>query len=154
MDSKSAQFIQELIGYFSNLDPKGLENLDRFYSNNAEFKDPFNHTFGLSNIRRIFDHMFESLHEPRFIVTNAVWDKDKACLCWDFVFAPSSKPKLLMTAKGCSYLNFTQDEGGALKILVHRDYWDPAEEIYEKLPLLGVLFRWLKRLLSTPGLKS
>ena len=28
---------------------------------------------------------------------------------------------------------------------VHRDYWDAAEELYEKLPLLGALMRWLKR---------
>ena len=27
----------------------------------------------------------------------------------------------------------------------HRDYWDAAEELYEKLPLLGGLMRWLKR---------
>jgi hypothetical protein len=28
---------------------------------------------------------------------------------------------------------------------VHRDYWDAAEELYEKLPLLGSLMRWWKR---------
>ena len=27
---------------------------------------------------------------------------------------------------------------------MHRDYWDAAEELYEKLPLLGALMRWLK----------
>jgi hypothetical protein len=31
------------------------------------------------------------------------------------------------------------------RILEHRDYWDAAEELYEKLPLLGALMRWLKR---------
>jgi hypothetical protein len=25
------------------------------------------------------------------------------------------------------------------------DYWDAAEELYEKLPVLGGLMRWLKR---------
>jgi hypothetical protein len=30
-------------------------------------------------------------------------------------------------------------------VSVHRDYWDAAEELYEKLPLLGALMRWLKR---------
>jgi hypothetical protein len=28
---------------------------------------------------------------------------------------------------------------------VHRDYWDAAEELYEKLPVVGSLMRWLKR---------
>jgi hypothetical protein len=28
---------------------------------------------------------------------------------------------------------------------MHRDYWDAAEELYEKLPVLGGLMRFLKR---------
>ena len=31
------------------------------------------------------------------------------------------------------------------RIVMHRDYWDVAEELYEKLPLIGALMRWLKR---------
>jgi hypothetical protein len=34
------------------------------------------------------------------------------------------------------------DEG---RITLHRDYWDAAEELYEKLPLIGSLMRWLKK---------
>jgi hypothetical protein len=27
----------------------------------------------------------------------------------------------------------------------HRDYWDAAGELYEQLPLVGGLMRWLKK---------
>ena len=27
----------------------------------------------------------------------------------------------------------------------YRDYWDVAEEMYEKIPGLGALMRWLKK---------
>jgi hypothetical protein len=27
----------------------------------------------------------------------------------------------------------------------HRDYWDAAEELYEQIPVLGAVMRWLKR---------
>jgi hypothetical protein len=30
-------------------------------------------------------------------------------------------------------------------VTYHRDYWAVAEELYEKLPVVGVLMRWLKR---------
>jgi hypothetical protein len=30
------------------------------------------------------------------------------------------------------------------RIDLHRDYWDAAEEMYEKFPLVGSLMRWLK----------
>jgi hypothetical protein len=32
-----------------------------------------------------------------------------------------------------------------LLITEHRDYWDAAEELYEKIPVLGALMRWLKK---------
>jgi len=31
------------------------------------------------------------------------------------------------------------------RVTLHRDYWDAAEELYEKLPWVGGLMRWLKR---------
>jgi steroid delta-isomerase len=30
-------------------------------------------------------------------------------------------------------------------VAYHRDYWDSAEELYEKVPLLGAFMCWLKR---------
>ena len=35
------------------------------------------------------------------------------------------------------------------RIRLHRDYWDAAEELYEKLPVLGHLMRWLRRRANT-----
>ena len=43
--------------------------------------------------------------------------------------------------RGVSHLVLAPDG----RIAEHRDYWDAAEELYEKLPLLGGLMRWLKR---------
>ena len=31
------------------------------------------------------------------------------------------------------------------QVTLHRDYWDAAEELYEKLPVVGALMRWLKK---------
>jgi hypothetical protein len=43
--------------------------------------------------------------------------------------------------RGGSHLQFGADG----RITLHRDYWDAAEELYEKLPGVGALMRWLKR---------
>jgi len=43
--------------------------------------------------------------------------------------------------RGATHLRF--DAAG--KVVLHRDYWDAAEELYAKLPLLGVLMRGLQR---------
>jgi hypothetical protein len=35
------------------------------------------------------------------------------------------------------------------RVTMHRDYWDAAEELYEKLPVVGALMRWLKKRANT-----
>jgi steroid Delta-isomerase len=42
---------------------------------------------------------------------------------------------------GAGHIRFAADG----RVVYHRDYWDAAEDLYEKLPVLGILMRWLKR---------
>jgi steroid Delta-isomerase len=42
---------------------------------------------------------------------------------------------------GASQLRFAPDG----RIAYHRDYWDAAEELYAKLPVIGTLMRFLQR---------
>ena len=58
--------------------------------------------------------------------------------------APSSLLKVTQTVRGASHL--VLDPQGL--IVLHRDYWDAAEELYMKLPLLGMLMRGLRRMLA------
>jgi hypothetical protein len=46
-----------------------------------------------------------------------------------------------MVVRGASHLLLSVDG----RIAVHRDYWDPAEEVYEKVPVLGALMRAIKK---------
>jgi hypothetical protein len=48
--------------------------------------------------------------------------------------------------QGASHLRLD----GQGRVAQHRDYWDAAEELYETLPIVGTLMRWLKRRISTP----
>jgi ketosteroid isomerase-like protein len=67
-------------------------------------------------------------------------------LTWDFLFATGSGAnRSEFTVRGATHLVYAQQADGHWRIVVHRDYWDVAEELYEKLPVLGALMRWLKR---------
>jgi hypothetical protein len=46
--------------------------------------------------------------------------------------------------RGVSHLKFDADG----KVNFHRDYWDTAEELYMKVPLIGSLMRSLRRVLA------
>jgi steroid delta-isomerase len=139
-DTRSA--IDRLCIWFEALSPSSLKQLDAFYTTDARFKDPFNEVQGIPAITRVFEHMFESLHEPRFVVTERVVDGAQCFLVWEFRF----RFKRFDTAteqvvRGGSHLRLAADG----RVSDHRDYWDAAAELYEKLPVLGGFMRWLKQ---------
>jgi steroid Delta-isomerase len=134
--------LARLIPWFESLTPQSLQRLGDFYATDARFKDPFNEVRGLPSIAHIFEHMFQSLHEPHFVVTRQMVDGAQAFLVWEFRFRfKRGDTSTEQVIHGGSHLTL-HDDG---RITDHRDYWDAAEELYEKLPLLGTLMRWLKR---------
>lgn len=112
------------------------------YSPQARFKDPFNEVQGREAIGQVFAHMFATLHEPRFVVDLAMAEGDDAFLTWGFLFRRGNGE--VMRICGATHLHFAADG----RIDLHRDYWDAAQELYAKLPVLGVLMRWLQRRLA------
>ena len=113
-----------------------------FYAEDAYFRDPFNDVRGIDKIKFLFSKMFVHLHAPRFVITESVLQNDTAVLFWDFTFRMKSlKPHQTMRIKGASHLRFAADG----RVQYHVDYWDAAGELYEKLPVMGVLMRWLKK---------
>ena len=96
---------------------------------------------GLAAIAQIFRHMFVALEDPRFEIRDVLVQDDQCFLTWDFVFRMRRFRRDEQRVHGSSHLRFAPDG----RIAAHRDYWDAAEELYEKLPLLGGLMRWLKR---------
>lgn len=132
---------QRVIQFFETLGPADVARLGEIYTDDGYFKDPFNEVRGLAEIGRVFDHMFVALREPRFAVTEAVVQGDQCFLTWDFHFRFRSLASGPQVVRGASHLRFAADG----RVAWHRDYWDAAEELYEKLPGLGALMRWLRR---------
>jgi len=63
-------------------------------------------------------------------------------LVWEFTFRVKKLgTDQAMMMRGVSHLRF--DATG--KVGYHRDYWDTAEELYMKLPVLGSLMRGLRK---------
>jgi hypothetical protein len=133
--------VARIVALFESLTLADVARLGEHYHAQARFKDPFNEVRGLAPIRHVFEHMFVALDEPRFVVHDIVVERDQCFLTWDFVFRFKRFSRELQTVRGSSHLKF--DAAGL--VVLHRDYWDAAEELYEKLPGVRVLMRWLKR---------
>ncbi len=137
----SAQMAR-MVQFFEAVTPESVNRLGEFFDPQARFKDPFNAVVGIPAIQHIFAHMFVQLDQPRFVVTNQVMQGNQCFLTWEFKFGfKGFKTGQTQTILGATHL-VLNDAG---LITLHRDYWDAAEELYEKLPGVGSLMRWLKR---------
>jgi ketosteroid isomerase-like protein len=134
--------VQQLVQLFEQLQPQDVSRLSALYASDARFKDPFNDVRGLPEIERIFTHMFKSLDAPHFIVTERIVQGQQCFLAWDFRFRfKRFDTRTWQTIQGGTHVVFNAQG----LVTLHRDYWDAAEELYEKLPVLGGLMRCLKR---------
>ena len=136
------QATQDLVTFFETLSPDSVAQLHTVYEAQARFKDPFNEVQGLPEIERIFRHMYVALEQPHFVITAQLVDGAQAFLTWEFRFRfkrfDTHTPQ---TVRGASHVVFNAQG----LVTMHRDYWDAAEELYEKLPVLGGFMRWLKK---------
>jgi steroid delta-isomerase len=133
--------VARIVALFEALAPADVARLAQFYAPDVWFKDPFNDVRGVPAVQRVFEHMFETLDEPRFVVRDVIVEGDQCFLTWDFLFRFKRFDRALQTVRGGSHLHFDAQD----RVRVHRDYWDAAEELYAKLPVIGALMHWLRR---------
>lgn len=140
--SSDFEAVEALVEFFEQLDPAALSRLPQLYASQAYFKDPFNEVRGSDAIRQLFEHMYEVLERPHFLITDRVVQEGQCVLMWEFRFRFKHFERHRdQVIRGSSHIRF--DAQG--RVSYHRDYWDAAEELYEKIPGLGVLMRWLRR---------
>lgn len=132
-----------VVAFFETLTPATLPTLASVYADDARFVDPFNDVTGLPAIRAVFEHMFATLDEPRFEVVDAVTEGGQCFLVWNFHFRRRGHTAAGLI-HGTSHLRFASDG----RVLLHRDYWDAAQQVYEGVPVLGAVMRWLRHRLS------
>jgi len=131
-----------LMDWYGTLTRQSVRNIDQFYAPDVRFKDPFNDVQGIPAIMAVYEHMFDTTEDPRFVIDDRVVDGDQAFITWAFRFGLKGKPYVII---GGTHLKFNA-EG---LVILHRDYWDAAEELLQKLPVVGGLIRWLCSLFKT-----
>lgn len=126
------------LDWFASLSPQTLDDIDAVYAESATFRDPFQALHGRAAIRALYARMFQRLQAPRFVIGEVVAQGERAFVSWDFSFELGGRAQQI---HGGTLLTLAADG----RIAAHRDYWDAAEGVYEKLPLVGALLRVIKR---------
>lgn len=135
--------LERVVQFFETLTVESAQTqLPLIYAADASFKDPFNEVRGLTAITPLFTHMFVQVENPRFVITTHILQGNQAFITWDFLFHMKRYARNEQCIRGATQLRF--NDAGLVEM--HRDFWDAAEELYEKLPVLGSLMRVLKKI--------
>ena len=132
---------QSIKTFFDSLNREvSLIEFELIYNKKVYFKDPFHEVDDVAGVYQVFQQMYLNLDEPGFKVIEVIGEGSIAYAQWEFSFKFKGQSQL-RSFMGVSRLVF-DDQG---KIKEHIDFWDAASTIYESLPLIGALLKWVKQ---------
>ncbi len=129
---------RRIIDFYEHLSIDKLDALENIYAPRIRFKDPFVEIGDLPGLKRYFSNMLLRGRHPKFQITKSVDDGRRLSLYWVFRY---ERFGINWKIHG-SFLLELNPQG---LIVDHEDFWDVSSQIYEKLPVAGCVFRFIKR---------
>lgn len=129
---------------FNKLDKNCTELLYELYTRDVTFIDPFHRIEGLEALEAHFLKLYENVTECRFVFHDSLRVERQAYVTWTMQMRhPRLAGGNFIAVEGCSQLTFSPAE--PQRVCRHRDYFDVGAMLYERLPAIGGMVRWLKR---------
>jgi limonene-1,2-epoxide hydrolase len=116
------------------------EKVEIFYRPDIRFEDPIETIEGRDKLLKYYQNLYENVIKIRFDITKEFIDGDEHLAVW----VMHLQHRRLADGKdvvvpGTSHVRFV---GG--QAIFHRDYLDLGAMLYEHLPVIGSLIRWVK----------
>ncbi len=121
------------------LRPDRLFPYDELYEPAVVFEDPLRRAEGLEAVRSHFHNLNRNLRVARFVFGSTLVQGQEAAISWTMTLELRSGPRRPIVVAGITQLRFTD------RITHQRDHFDAGALIYEHIPLLGFIIRWVKR---------
>lgn len=126
---------------FAALDKDNLHLLGELYSDGIAFADPMHEIDGLADLRQYFAQLYANVQDLRFDFDG--FDQvteGQGYLRWVMTYRhPRLNGGQPISVPGCSYVQWADG-----KVFKHRDFFDAGAMLYEQLPVMGAVIRWLK----------
>tara|TARA_R110002012_G_scaffold9170_2_gene42101 strand:- start:93 stop:524 length:432 start_codon:yes stop_codon:yes gene_type:complete len=137
--------LEAFCAFFRKLDSSCTHKLYQVYTDDIIFSDPLHFIEGRAGVEHYFSAMYANVEQCQFTYHTQQLQDRQAFVTWTMTFRhprlAGGKP---INVEGCSSLVFADDG----RVKKHRDYFDAGAMLYEHLPLMGRLIRWLKRRLA------
>jgi hypothetical protein len=135
--------IERFKSYFKNLHESDLSQLRDLYAEQILFKDPVHEIRGLVELEDYFTSMCADLSDCRFEYLDEMVSDQSAYVKWMMHFKHPRLGNRLISVRGVSHLKIGD------KIEYHEDFYDMGAMLYEQLPLIGNVTRWLRLRLAS-----
>lgn len=129
--------VDEFKARFVAITPALAENLDRLYTEDVRFRDPISEVSGLAELREYFVRFAEVSAGNRFEITDEVVAPGQAVVFWTMVLVDDDG-KERRRFQGVSHLKVRE------RIYEERDYFDLGEAVYDHVPVVSWLTRFVR----------
>ena len=141
--------LEEIESLFNNFNKDTLNLADDFYDPDVVFLDPIVELRGRDSLKAYYADMYKNVTSIRFDFFGGVEKDDEAVVFWTMeVRAEGFKGGEPVLLDGTSHIKFGGESG---KAVYHRDYFDMGAFVYENIPVLGSIVRYVKKKLSKHG---
>jgi hypothetical protein len=135
--------VERFKAYFKNLHESDLSQLRDIYAEQIVFKDPVHELRGLVELEDYFTSMCADLSDCRFEYLDEMVSDHAAYVKWMMHFKHPRLGNRLISVRGVSHLQLGD------KIEYHEDFYDMGAMLYEQLPVIGKVTRWLRLRLAS-----
>ncbi len=132
----------KIADFFNEVRYENMEELcSRFYHKDIEFIDPIGKVNGIQAMINYYKHMYENVIDIEFISNNEFQRGDEKVFVWKMNLRHKRiNSGSQISVDGISLIKYKDD-----KVIYHRDYFDPGVMIYENIPILGGVIKYIKK---------
>lgn len=125
---------------YKELNSGNIESVNMIYDDNVTFIDPFHEIRGLKTLREYFNELYKNVISCEFSFGEVYMKHNSAMIIWNMVVKhrtlSRNKP---IEVSGSTQIRFDD------KIYFHRDYFDAGQMVYESVPLVGPVIKYIKQ---------
>lgn len=136
----SILWLDNFIDVYQRLSIDNLDLLKDIYHQNITFEDPLHKVEGFDNLHQYFKRLYENLSSCEFVIEQVILQDDNAAIYWKMTYQHTKLNKgKNVTVYGNSLIKSADG-----KVIYHRDFLDLGAMLYEQLPVVSRLIKWIK----------
>lgn len=134
--------LSKVIDFFDSLNKDTLFLIDEFYDPSVHFISPLAEFSSRNDLKEYYASIYHHLIAVHFDFVEKVERGGMVLVIWKMNFRSKLNGGQLVVVDGASHIKFGGKEG---KVIYQRDIYDMGGFVYESIPILGSVIRFIKK---------